>query len=426
MAKAVDSMCEEKIMHKEVAIIGSGIAGLSLAHELSCLGIGSAIIDRQAVAGGQAAGFACKATDSCQRCGACIVHDYVSKVTIDDMIEPLLSCHILDSSRTSAGFELLLNEVPARIDQAKCSGCGICKKVCPSPGAIRINPYTGSFFIEYSECLLALGFSCSVCEQACFDDAISISSESVPKKVEALAIAIATGFEPFDATIKKRFGYGRIPGVITSLDLENLFRSGYFQNMGSENSFSSIAFVQCVGSRDIKIGRNYCSRVCCGYAMRSARLLKFMFPSIKVTMFFMDLQTFDRDFEDRVMAASREVDLIRGIPSEIKLGASGKPEVVYNDNDDEVRVEEFDMVTLSVGMGPTTPHIGGYLGFIGANSGNYGDGSFGNPDPTTTGVFRAGSANGPRTIQESIEHAAHVACEIDRYLCKIKSGVDVE
>lgn len=413
-------------MHKEVAIIGSGIAGLSLAHELSCLGIESVLIDRLPLPGGHAASFACKATDSCQRCGACIVQDYVSKVTHQDIIELSLNCEVLDSVKVSTGFELSLFETPTRISQERCSKCGICKKVCPQSNAILVDPFTGSFFINNSQCLRTQNFSCSACEQACPEDAISLSLEPDLKKIEVNAVAIASGFEPFDASTKTRFGYGRIPGVISSLDLEDMLRRSYFDKLGEKDRPSSISFIQCVGSRDLKIGRNYCSRVCCGYAMRSARLLKYKFPELKVSMFYMDLQTFDRDFENRIMAAAKEVTLVRGMPSEIRCGSNGKPEVIYNGNNDEMMVEEFDLVTLSVGMGPASIGLRGVLGSVNHDAGEYGNLEFGNSATCLRGAYLTGSALGPRTIQESIEHSVHVAREIELYISNLKSGVDVE
>lgn len=412
-------------MAKNVAIIGSGIAGLSLAHELSCLGIHSTLIDRFPLPGGNAARYSCKATDSCQRCGACTVQDYVSKISRNDKIELSLNSEFLESRKTPAGFEIELLQTPQYVDPSKCSGCGICKKVCPSPNAILVDPFTGRFFINYPECSRSQTMACMICEQACPESAIDLSAEPGVRKLDTHAVAIATGFEPFDATVKTRFGYGRIPGVISAMDLEDKLRRGYFDLLDETQEPTSIAFIQCVGSRDAKLGRNYCSRVCCGYALRSARLLKFKFPQITISMFYMDLQTFDRDFENRIAAAAREVNLIRAIPSEIRTGLTGKPMAIYNGANDEVMAQEYDWVILSVGMGQNSTPIAGVADSVPANC-DYGSSKFAHTLSNLNGAFVTGAALGPKSIQESIDNSAHVALKIDSYLNSLQSGVDLE
>lgn len=413
-------------MRKQVAIVGSGIAGLSLAHELSCFGIGSTIIERFPLPGGNAARFACKATDSCQRCGACIVQDYVSKVFACEDICLTCGSEVMDSLRTDSGFRLQILETPAFIDPNLCSKCGICKKVCPAPNAILVDPFTGSFFINYPECLISSDMPCVACEQACPEQAINLALTPERKELDVNAVAIATGFEPFDATAKSRFGYGRVPGVISSLDLEDRLRRGAFDHLDEENRPKSIAFIQCVGSRDVKIGRNYCSRVCCGYALRSARLMKFKFPEMKICMFYMDIQTFDRDFENRIAAARREVNLIRAIPSEIRQGLNGKPEVLYNGAEDEAIVEEFDLVVLSIGMGAQTLVPGGVLESLSTTQESYASGGETFRDILPAGAFLVGSVSEPKSIQESIEDSIIVASQIQTYLGDSQRGGNVD
>ena len=412
-------------MTKNVAIIGSGIAGLSLAHELSCMGISSTLIDRFPLPGGNAARYSCKATDSCQRCGACTVQDYVSKISGNEKIELLMNSEALEFRHTSNGFELQLLQSPQYVDPEKCSGCGICKKVCPSTNAILVDPFTGKFFVNYPDCSRSQNMACMSCEQACPESAIDLSPEPGLKILETGAVALATGFEPFDPTVKTRFGYGRIPGVISAIDLEDKLRRGYFDLLDETQKPAAIAFIQCVGSRDTKIGRNYCSRVCCGYALRSARLLKFKFPQIRISMFYMDLQTFDRNFEDRLAAASKEVNLVRAIPSEIRMGPSEKPMAIYNGLNDEVVVEEYDWVVLSVGMGPDQRPIKGLAHSVSADF-DYGSSRFLQALSTVDGAFVTGAALGPKSIQESIDNSIHIALKIDSYLDSSQSGVDLE
>ncbi|HMK35042.1 MAG TPA: FAD-dependent oxidoreductase [Desulfomonilaceae bacterium] len=237
--------------------------------------------------------------------------------------------------------------------------------------------------------------------------------------MEASAVVIASGFTAFDPSEKPRFGYGRVPGVVTGLELESRLR----ENSENLRDVRKVAFIQCVGSRDPKIGRNYCSRVCCGYAMRLARLLKDIAPDILPSMFYMDMQSFDRDFERRLAEAEKEVKLIRSIPSEIRSGPDARPELIYHGPDDNRVVESYDLAVLSVGISPnaTCAALGEMLG-LRLNS----DGFFGKDGEEVAagrdGVFVAGTAQGPRSIEETVSHAIRTAGEVASYVGTVSGG----
>jgi heterodisulfide reductase subunit A len=218
-------------------------------------------------------------------------------------------------------------------------------------------------------------------------------------------------------------GYGRIPGVITGLELDALLREDKFAVEQGEREIRSVAFIQCVGSRDPKIGRNYCSRVCCGYALRLARLLRHRFPKVEPSMFYMDIQTFDRDFERRLDQARREVRLIRAMPAEVRAGVDGRTEIIYQGPDDERVVESFDLVSLSIGMSPEQGLVAmaelfdvepDEFGFLGPNSEQVATGK--------NGVFLAGAVQGPMSIEETTHQATRAAGAVASYLAGTRRG----
>ena len=262
---------------------------------------------------------------------------------------------------TGEGFRLALLQRPPRIMPEKCTGCGSCMEVCPSPGALARAPGEVKVSLKEETCRYFSAGSCSSCVEACPEHAIVFSDASWAVEVDCSAVVLATGFKPFDPSGKPQFGYGRVPGVLTAMDLEALLRHDNWSPNNGNDSAPSVAFIQCVGSRDVRLGRNYCSRVCCGYAMRLARLLMHRFPEVKPSMFYMDIQSYDRDFEQRLAEAAQEVRLIRAMPAEVRASADGSAQVVYHGPDDSTVKESFDMVVLSVGISPQV-ELAGLLG----------------------------------------------------------------
>jgi len=345
-------------MQIDSVIIGGGIAGLWCARELSRLGLRATVIEKASVLGGHVAGYCCKATESCQRCGACLLEEVLADLRSSDSVTCLVRSEVLQLEPANAGFVL--------------------------KGLSRPEP---------------------------------ADAEPVEFAIDASSVVLATGFKPFDPTQKPRFGYGRIPGVMTALELDEQLRNGNFATLAGEREGRSVAFIQCVGSRDAKLGRNYCSRVCCGYAMRLARLLRKRFPDIQPAMFYMDLQTFDRDFERRIQEAAREVRLVRAIPSEVRMSADGKPALVYEGPGDVRVVEGFDLVVLSVGIHPN-PAIASLVNQVQLGLNEDGFVGHGAVDVSTRveGVFVAGTAQGPKSIADSVSHAVRAAGQVAAFL----------
>lgn len=406
-----------RMIKTDVAIIGGGISGLWCANELSRLGFRSVIVERNAHLGGHVASYCCKATDQCQRCGACLLEDVIEIIQSSDKISYHVRTNVTRVERTNGAFSLELLRRPPRILTEQCNDCRICLDACPAPGALARTPSGDRLFINEEACLFFRDRSCRACVDACPENAVSLDAADEEIGVDASSIVFATGFKPFDAGEKPRFGHGRVPGVITGLELDRMLKADNFDADQGGGSFRSVAFIQCVGSRDPRIGRNYCSRVCCGYALRLARLLRNRFPEIEPSMFYMDIQTFDRDFERRLEIARKEVRLIRAIPAEVRIGSDTRPELTYHGPNDEKLCESFDLVVLSIGISPN-PAVTRLAQLLAARLNE--DAFLGlNGDEVTTGspgVFVAGAAQGPKSIAETVSHAIRAAANVAWYL----------
>lgn len=408
-------------MEKHAIIVGAGIAGLWCARELSGLGLESVLVEQAPFPGGHVSRFSCKATDRCQRCGACVLEDVSESVAVSPRITSLLRTTVERAERRDGTFHLELLQRPIRIVPELCDLCGACERVCRHPGALVRSPLDHKIVLDEDRCRFFRDASCRACAEACPQNAVRLEDSPRTIEVEAGSVILATGFRPFDPAQKPRFGYGRVPGVMTALELESMLRLENWTVGSGDGQIRSAAFIQCVGSRDPAIDRDYCSRVCCGYGLRLARLLRSRFPAVDVSIFYMDIQTYDRDFERRLSKAAEEVRLIRAIPGEIRASQDGRAEAIYHGADERRVAETFDLVVLSIGISPNP--VGEFLGLSSNMDGFAGlDGE--SVETGTPGLFVAGTAQGPRSIEDSMSHAIKAAAAAASYVRRSLRGGD--
>jgi heterodisulfide reductase subunit A len=188
----------------------------------------------------------------------------------------------------------------------------------------------------------------------------------------------------------------------------------------------SIAYVQCAGSRDATLGVEYCSRVCCMYAIKQAMLLSGALPMADITIYYMDIRAFGKGYEEFYRnAEAMGVEFVKGKVATITADGDGKPVVRVELIEEGSRIVDraHDLVVLSVGMRPggdPRPVFG-----VGVADDGFVDVPHPNADPVATdrpGIFVAGTAGGPMDIVDSIVTAGAVAAEAAAYLEAARPG----
>ena len=233
--------------------------------------------------------------------------------------------------------------------------------------------------------------------------------------LKADAVILTTGFTPFDPS-EKPYGYrkGSNGNVITHLELEVMLHGQGTVRRPSDGALpETIAFIQCVGSRDLVLGRPWCSCVCCGSALRMAKRIQQENPSVKATFFYIDVQSFSRNFDTVYADFKTKIRMVRAIPGDVVGTADDRLRVGYFDPVERRYTEEiFDMTVLSVGMGPNpdTPEIARIFGVALDRFGFLGK--------APNGVFVAGSAVQPMGIADSMASGAAAAQSALEYLAK--------
>ncbi len=227
--------------------------------------------------------------------------------------------------------------------------------------------------------------------------------------VDASAAIVCTGFTHFDSVNKPEWGFGTYPDVVTTTQVEQMISSGQGVRCPSDGRKPErVAILLCVGSRDRQIGREWCSKICCTVSANLAMEIREELPNCHVYVYYMDIRTFGL-YETKYYWASQEVHKVKYIKARVAEVTSNGERLVIKAEDTLVKrpiTIPFDMVVHAIGMDPNVDnkHIASVFGialeehgFIGkANAyGTYGETS-------RRGVFVAGSASGPETIDDSI------------------------
>ncbi len=408
------------MMAKKVLVIGGGVAGLSAASEIAELDIDVEIVEQSDFPGGHGIQYTCKATDQCVKCGACMVEEKLDRVVQNPKIKLMAGTRVQTVS-DSKEFSVTLQKKPVFIDPAKCTNCGICLEKCPENGAVTqgfSKNHTPFYAISVEKCLYLKDQSCTACQTACPEGAINLDAVEMTESTRADAVILATGFTPF-SPVSKPYGYGKFKNVITNLEMEKMLRKdGRVLKPSNGAEAGRIAFIQCVGSRDAKLNHLWCSKVCCGSALRMAGLVKARQPETQITFFYMDVQTFGRDFDLFYSKIRKDIRLVRAIPGDIYPAAEDQLRVTFLDNaSSDTLQEEFDLVVLSVGMTPCDglEKTAASLKLQLAETGFAEQAAQGGPAPQK-GIFTAGAVTGPMSIPESIASAGKAAFDVAKYL----------
>ncbi|HQM67248.1 MAG TPA: FAD-dependent oxidoreductase [Methanomassiliicoccales archaeon] len=384
-------------------MVGGGPAGLACAAELAGRGIGCTIIERREALGGRAQELACKGSVHCRQCDVCRAHRLRDQVLASEAVTVLTGVELEQVERCSGRYRFALRRPTEAIDGGRCSRCGKCVEACPTGAMAKRG---GRIRLDRGLCRSLQGLECERCVSVCPVGAIDLFGEE-HLSVSGGAVVVATGAREFPPAADPRLGWGLVPGVISSMQLEAHLEGRSPIALGPKGR---VAFVLCVGSRTSKAGTQMCSAVCCKYSLRQALALRERAPALGITMFIMDWRGLDG--EDALLREleGSGIQVVRARPAEV-VEEEGRPAVRYA-GDGTVRCEAFDVVILSIGLIPALDD--GTLTELGVprdELGNLVDQGCGD-----RGLFLAGSCLGPRDIGRCIEDGISAARDAIAYL----------
>jgi len=270
------------------------------------------------------------------------------------------------------------------------------------------------YAIDKDNCIYFQKGRCRACEKFCPAGAIKFEDKEKIFEINVGSIILAPGCNTFDPSSLETYSYKRFPNVVTSLEFERLLSAsgptmGKILRLSDGKEARRIAWIQCVGSRDVK-ANIYCSSVCCMYAIKEAVVAKEHVEGVECTIFFMDMRTFGKEFERYYERAKEEgVRFFRAKPHTIEEDSETKDLIVrYVNEDGEIKEERFDMVVLSVGLeaGAYAVETAKKLG-IELEEYNFAKTQEFSPIETTKkGIYVCGSFSEPKDIPISVMEAS--------------------
>ena len=318
----------------------------------------------------------------------------------------------------------------------KCIACGICAQKCPKK---VVDEYDAGLvkrkaaYVKYAQavplkyaidpayCIYFKNGKCKACEKFCPTGAVNFQEEKKELNINVGSIILSTGSEVYDPATHDVYGYGKSPNVLTSLEFERILSSsgpygGHLVRPSDKKEPEKIAWLQCIGSRDVHTGaRGYCSSVCCTYAIKEAMLAKeHSKEPLDAAIFYMDIRTHGKDFE-RYFNKGKEESGIRFVKSKVthivQVGDTGRQMIRYIDDTGRRMEEAFDIVVLSVGLGVTKEAVD-LAGRLGVELDHYQFVSTSSFDPVKTskpGIYVCGAFEGPKDIPQSVIESSAAA-----------------
>jgi len=431
----------EKLNRKvgSVLVIGGGIGGMQASLDLAESGFLTYLMDAAPSIGGNMAHL--DKTFPTNDCAMCIISPKLVECGKHINIKIITCGEVRRIDGDAGNFEVTIARLPRYIEAEKCTGCGECAKHCPVTAIDTFNENLSNrkaayilypqavprvFIIDRERCI-----GCGLCEHMCLANAIKYDDREELERLKVGSIIAAPGFELFNAYQKPEYGYGHYTNVVTSFEMERMFSaSGPYKGhvlRSSDGKFpEKIAWIQCVGSRDSSINREYCSSVCCTYATKQAILAKDHYrDNVSITIFYNDLRTFGKGFDQYYNAAVNKygVRYIRSMISTIKETPREKNLLIkYVSDEGEVKEEEFNLVVLSMGLVPSAS-INKLAGCLNIELNEFGFSRTNQLQPGETsreGIYVTGVFESPKDIPETVMTASSAAALSSELLYEVR------
>jgi len=336
---------------------------------------------------------------------------------------------------------------------SKCIACGVCAEKCPKKIVDGYNAGLAkrkAIYVEYPQAIplkYCIDFDnciyfqkngrCGACKKICPADAVDFDQKEEIINLNVGAVVLAPGFTPFDPSSFATYSYAGHPNVLTSTEFERILSAtgpyqGHLVRPSDDKEPKKIAWLQCVGSRDINRCDNaYCSSVCCMYAIKEAIVAKeHSNNSLDTAIFYIDIRTHGKDFEKYYNRGSEEgIRFIKSrIASVVPVDDTGNLLIRYTDESGRRVDEEFDIVVLSIGLDVSreTVALAEKLG-VELDPNHFANAtSFAPVETSKPGIFACGAFQGPKDIPQSVIESSACAAVVESTLAEARGSMTRE
>ncbi len=416
---------------ENILVIGGGVAGMQSAIQCSKLGFKVYLLDETSSIGGHMSQL--DKTFPTNDCAMCILSPRMHEVKSQPGVELLTYCRLEAVEGEPGNFNVVIRKLPRFVDSDKCIGCGTCTEKCPVeipnlfnlglnetkaihqlyPQAVPAVPV-----IEKDFCRYFLKGKCRICEKLCPTKAIDFSQTDELLCLKVGAIINATGFRTFDPCKIPDYNYSSSRDILTSLEFERLLSptgptGGELVRLSDNSAPRKVAFIQCVGSRDVTQNRPYCSEICCLITFKQAMLALERGGVEEITIFCIDRRAQEKEGEEYLVRLQKneKVRFIKGKVAKIVPVENGSLELSYSDLEGGYHTYNADMAVLAVGMEARNDGISEILGL---QTGPWGFASCKEPghESSRKGVYVCGGVRAPKSIPSTVLDSEAVAAEV--------------
>ncbi len=438
----------ESPVTKRALVIGGGIAGIQTALDIADAGFEVDIVEKKPTIGGKMAQL--DKTFPTLDCAACILTPKMVDVAQHEKIRIFSYSEVTEVKGFVGNFDVTIKKNARFVNEDLCTGCGACTEKCPMkkvPNEFNLGmdnrraiyiPFAQAVpkvaTIDPNYCNMLKNGKCGVCAKVCTANAIDYTQKDQYIEEKYGAIVVATGFNPISMDKFDEFAYNQSKDVITSLEFERLTNAagptaGKLLRPSDGRHPEKIVFVQCVGSRCdacAEKGKEYCSKICCMYTAKHAMLTRDKYPDTDVTVFYIDVRTPGKNFDEFYRRAVEEygVHYIKGMVG--KVSPEGDKLIVQGSDllaDKQLKIEA-DLVVLAAAIEPdksARPLATMLTASMDTND------FFTEAHPKlrpvespTAGVFLSGACQGPKDIPETVSQAGAAAAKVIGLLAKDK------
>lgn len=421
-----------------VLVVGAGVGGIKAAIDLAERGCRVILAETSPALGGILSQLDYQFPNN--HCGLCrmlppwerdTASEYcMRKGLFHENIRVMPLTELIGLEGEAGRFEATLRTHPGGVDPGRCIGCGRCEEVCPVDVKDVFNeglsnrkaihrevphnvPF--SYVIDFEACT-----KCGKCVEICPTEAVSLDEEAIEAVHQVGAVILAPGCGLYDPAPPDAYNYHTLPDVITSLELERLLSgsgptSGQLLRPSNGEQARSVAWIQCVGSRNARRNQDFCSSICCMFALKEALLVKDTAPETETSVFYMDIRAYGKEgYRYQLQSEASGTEFLRCRVHTVEGGPDGRVYVkYYQESDGQIKERAFDLVVLSTGQA-ATPALQDVARVAGVelNSCGFAPGpDSGNASTGRPGVFWCGSSTGLKDISETVLQAESAAAQ---------------
>jgi heterodisulfide reductase subunit A len=427
---------------RRVLVIGAGVAGIRAALDAANAGYEVVLVERQASIGGNMARLS--ETFPTLDCSQCILTPLMVEVSRHPRVELLTRAEVEEVSGFVGNFHVRIRRRAGFVRPDLCTACGDCSTACPVSvpsefdsglswrKAIHIpfpQAVPSVFTLDAQACLnggslTAHGYrvlACERCRDACAPRAIDYDQADEVLEREVGAVVAATGYRTLSPEQVPEYGYGTLPDVVNGLEMERMLSAsgptgGEVRRPSDGKPVKEVVFVQCVGSRDPRHGKPYCSRVCCMATAKHALMFRHKVPDGKATVFYMDIRAAGKGYEEFVRRAQEESQVLylrgraaRVVPKDGRLLVYGADTL-----SGRAMAVPADLVVLATAMVPGHDAAFAQRLRIAVDQNGFYQEAHPKLRPSETlsaGVFVTGAAQGPKDIPDTVAQASGAAAK---------------